>query len=55
MEYLTLKSEALHRAQQHWFFVFFFLILFVYFSFLAVNCFLLITLMKIKLDIVIEK
>ena len=54
MEYLILKSEALHRAQQHCFF-FFFLILFVYFSFLAVNCFLLITLMKIKLDIVIEK
>ena len=53
MEYLILKSEALHRAQQHCFF--FFLILFVYFSFLAVNCFLLITLMKIKLDIVIEK
>lgn len=48
-EDLTPKSEEAHGAQQHCA-----LLNFVYFSFLSIN-FFLITLMKMKLDIVIEK
>lgn len=50
-EHLTPKSEEAQEFSNTGIL----LMLFIYFSFLATNCFVLIALMKMKLDNVIEK